>query len=46
MAIEKNEFFPLFVLKLGTWNKSQLRVNLLGILNPIKLKIVGQYIII
>jgi hypothetical protein len=38
MALEKNEFFPLFVLKLGVWNKSEFRVYLVGILNPIKLK--------
>jgi len=46
MTLEKNEFFPLFVIKLGVWNKSELRIYLLIILNPIKYKIAGQFILL
>jgi hypothetical protein len=46
MALERNEFFPLFVLKLGVRNKSEFHVYLLGILNPIKFKIAGQFILL
>jgi len=46
MALEKNEFFPLFVLKLGIWNKSEFCVYLLEMLNAIKFKIAGQFILL